>query len=83
MKANTGKSMPTTANPPLESRRISEDDMVIDWKRTELLRAGFKLTWADEIALSEEADWRQAVNLLHQGCPQDLAAQICGAVVRI
>jgi hypothetical protein len=60
----------------------SESERIYDWKMIELVDAGFKLAQAEEIANSEEADWRQAIQLVGNGCPHSLATVICGAVKR-
>ena len=54
----------------------SEIERVERWRVEELMRAGYDLLAAGQIALRSDIDLRQAIGLLAQGCPVDLAVRI-------
>lgn len=63
-----------------DDRRVplgkSEEDKIASFKLHRLLLAGYRLSYATQIAASTEADWHRAIDLLSQGCPQATAAEI-------
>lgn len=79
-KTPNRKTMPTTTDSPLVGTQTTTEERIYDWKITELRRAGFKRHFVEAIARSNEADWRQAIDLLKGGCDPFLAAVICGAL---
>jgi hypothetical protein len=54
----------------------SEIERVERWRVEELMRAGYDLLASAQIALRSDIDLRQAIGLLAQGCPVDLAVRI-------
>ena len=53
-----------------------EVDRVEQWRLASLERAGYDLESAAVLAASPEVDLHDAVMLLEQGCPVDLALRI-------
>lgn len=49
---------------------------VIDWRRSELVRAGYPSEVADEIARRGDIDLHNALALTARGCPSTLAWEI-------
>lgn len=66
--------MATTAEIPLLDE--SEAERVIRWRFEELVRAGYTLDAAIEIAVHGEVDLHLAVDLAHRGCPPETARRI-------
>jgi hypothetical protein len=58
------------------ARDVSWIDPVRDWRLEELLRAGYELEDATEIAFHLEIDLHQATDLVRRGCPSATAARI-------
>ena len=53
-----------------------ETERVARWRVEELMRAGYDPLAADQIAQRSDIDLHQAIGLLAQGCPVDLAVRI-------
>lgn len=53
-----------------------ELDRVEAWRASELLRAGYPADVALEISVRSDVDLHQAVELIGNGCPPDVAARI-------
>ena len=49
---------------------------VEEWRRAELVRAGYPADWAATLAQLPDIDLHQAVELLQSGCPVVLAIRI-------
>ncbi len=58
------------------ARDVSWIDAVREWRLEELLRAGYELEDATEIAFHLEIDLHQATDLVRRGCPSATAARI-------
>jgi len=54
----------------------SETDVVRRWRFDELLRAGYDIADAAEVALRTEIDLHWAVSLVQRGCPIATATRI-------
>ena len=54
----------------------SETDLVRRWRFDELLRAGYDIVDAAELALRTEIDLHWAVSLVQRGCPSATATRI-------
>jgi hypothetical protein len=54
----------------------SETDLVRRWRFDELLRAGYDIADAAELALRTEIDLHWAVSLVRRGCPSATARRI-------
>ena len=54
----------------------TESERVERWRAEELERAGYDPVSAAELAARNDVDLHRAVELLHSGCPVDLALQI-------
>ena len=57
-------------------RNDSETDVVRRWRFDELLRAGYDIADAAELALRTEIDLHWAVSLVQRGCPSATATRI-------
>jgi hypothetical protein len=55
---------------------VSWVDSVREWRLEELLRAGYELEDATEIAFHLEIDLHQATDLVRRGCPSATAVKI-------
>ncbi|HEY7178571.1 MAG TPA: hypothetical protein VH305_05300 [Gaiella sp.] len=64
------------ASASLEQRGSSELDRVQRWRVEELLRAGYALSDALEIAVHTEVDLHWAASLVERGCPSSTAVRI-------
>ena len=53
-----------------------ETARVARWRVEELMRAGYDPLAAEQIAQRSDIDLHQAIGLLAQGCPVDLAVRI-------
>jgi hypothetical protein len=51
-------------------------DTVREWRLEELLRAGYEVEDATEVAFHLEVDLHKAVDLVRRGCPSATAVQI-------
>jgi hypothetical protein len=56
--------------------RETELDRITSWRAEELERAGYEHRAAAKIAARHDVDLHKAVELLEQGCPSELAADI-------
>jgi hypothetical protein len=56
--------------------RETELDRITSWRAEELERAGYERRAAARIAARHDVDLHQAVELLQQGCPPELALGI-------
>jgi hypothetical protein len=54
----------------------TESDVVRRWRFDELLRAGYDIADAAELALRTEIDLHWAVSLVQRGCPSATATRI-------
>jgi hypothetical protein len=54
----------------------TEVGRVVDWRRTELERAGYHAAAASELAKRNDVDLHVAVDLIRRGCPPETALQI-------
>jgi len=54
----------------------TELDRITSWRAEELERAGYEARFATKIAARHDVDLHQAVALLQQGCPAELALDI-------
>jgi hypothetical protein len=64
--------MPTTETP----LRLTEQELVEQWRAEELERAGYPLQAAIELAARMDVDLHRAAGLLRNGCTPELALQI-------
>jgi hypothetical protein len=53
-----------------------EGDAVVDWRRTQLVRSGFPLETAADVAENDRYDLHELVELVERGCPPELALRI-------
>lgn len=65
-----------TETATVRARRTPEEARVIEWRATELVRAGYSTFDADVISIHTEIDLHRAVELPQLGCPHDLALRI-------
>lgn len=56
--------------------RSPEEARVLDWRLSELRRAGFTADQASELAAAQDVDIRLAEQLLADGCPAATAFRI-------
>jgi hypothetical protein len=54
----------------------TEDERVLRWRQSELLRAGYEERLALKLALRRHVDLHVATDLVRRGCPPDTAARI-------
>lgn len=59
-----------------ETTNRAESERVEGWRRERLERAGYAPVDAAELASRMDIDLHRAVQLVEQGCPPELAAQI-------
>jgi hypothetical protein len=64
--------MPTTETP----LRLTEQELVEQWRAEELERAGYPPQAAIELAARMDVDLHRAAGLLRNGCTPELALQI-------
>jgi hypothetical protein len=64
--------MPTTEIPV----RLTEQELVEQWRAEELERAGYPPSAAVELAARADVDLHRAAELLENGCSPELALQI-------
>ena len=60
----------------LERRELDEGDDVRRWRFDQLLRAGYDIADAADVALRTDIDLRWAVSLVQRGCPSATAVRI-------
>lgn len=53
-----------------------ERDGVVEWRRTQLLRAGFPLEVAASVAENDRYDLHRVIELVDRGCAPELALRI-------
>jgi hypothetical protein len=59
-----------------ELERERDDELVLSWRRDELLRAGYGKRAALAIALDLTIDLHVAADLIRSGCPERTALRI-------
>jgi hypothetical protein len=64
--------MPTTETPV----RLTEQELVEQWRAEELERAGYPAQAAAELAARADVDLHRAAELLAKGCTTELALKI-------
>ena len=62
--------------PTAEIHEGTELERVESWRLEELTRAGYPVEAASKIAARHDVDLHQAIDLLKQGCPPEVAVQI-------
>ena len=60
----------------LQTLEETESERIERWRAEELERAGYEPHSAAKIAVRNDIDLHQAVELLARGCPPDLALKI-------
>ena len=60
----------------VEERTLSGEDVVARWRFDELVRAGYEITDATELALRADIDLHWAIELVRRGCPSATARRI-------
>ena len=60
----------------VEQATPGEVDLVRDWRFEQLMRAGYTIPDALELALRSDIDLHWAASLVRQGCPSSTAARI-------
>jgi hypothetical protein len=60
----------------VDVRKRADDDVVRRWRFEELLRAGYTIPDALELALRKDVDLHWAASLVRRGCPSSTAARI-------
>lgn len=58
------------------ARREGEEERVLAWRESELVRAGFHPDDAFELACRPDVDLHQAIDLIARGCPPATALRI-------
>ena len=61
---------------PVEKASPGDADLVRRWRFEELLRAGYTIADALEVALRSDIDLHRATSLVRRGCPSSTAARI-------
>ena len=64
------------AGATLDERELPEVDVVRRWRFDELLRAGYDIADAAELALHLDVDLHWAASLVRRGCPSSTAVRI-------
>jgi hypothetical protein len=70
-----GKGKAMAAAPP-ERAEPEELTRIQRWRFEELMRAGYALPDALELALRTDVDLHRAASLVQQGCPSEIAVRI-------
>jgi len=60
----------------VDVRERADDDVVRRWRFEELVRAGYTIPDALELALRADIDLHWAASLVRRGCPSSTAARI-------
>ena len=60
----------------LETRRISDEELIFAWRLEQLKRAGFDTELAADLAVCVDVDLHAATELVQRGCRPELAALI-------
>ncbi len=60
----------------VKTERDLEFERVIEWRRDELMRAGYEPVAARKLAERQDVDLHLAVELLRRGCPALVALDI-------
>ena len=68
--------MTTSLEPSWSDETVRELGRILHWRREQLLEAGYAADEAERLACEPEVDLHLAVELLHRGCPRDLALEI-------
>jgi hypothetical protein len=68
-------AMSSVVAQPVRDHELAEEDLVVLWRISRLIEAGYDDTCAVEIACST-IDLHVAVGLLERGCPQEIAIRI-------
>jgi hypothetical protein len=68
-----GESM---AAAPVEKAKSGDADLVRRWRFEQLMRAGYTIPDALELALRPDIDLHWAASLVRRGCPSSTAARI-------
>ena len=58
------------------------DDQVLRWRSDQLVRSGFSLPLAAQLAGDERYDLHALIELVERGCPPDLATRILAPLER-
>jgi hypothetical protein len=58
------------------SARLVTSDPIVDWRLEQLVAAGYEADDALMLAVRSEIDLHQAVALLRNGCPVEIALKI-------
>jgi hypothetical protein len=66
----------TVVVPSWDDIQISDGDRTLLWRAEILGQAGYEDGVVPMLAMSPEVDLHLAVNLLEQGCPQEIALRI-------
>jgi hypothetical protein len=53
-----------------------DHDAVVLWRRTQLVRSGFSLPLAAQVARDERYDLHALIEFVERGCPAELAVRI-------
>ena len=53
-----------------------EEELVVNWRMTELVRAGYPDGAAFEVAMRLHIDLHEELDLMRRGCPPDTAVRI-------
>jgi hypothetical protein len=61
---------------PVEEQAPREADEVRRWRFEELVRSGYNIADARELALRTDVDLHFAISLVRRGCPSATAARI-------
>ena len=56
--------------------RNTEAEQILNWRRDELVRAGYEASAAEFLSELRHVDLHVAVGLLGRGCPPDTALEI-------
>jgi hypothetical protein len=64
------------ATAPVEKAKPPEIDLVRRWRFEQLMRAGYTIPDALEVALRHDIDLHWAASLVRRGCPSETAARI-------
>jgi hypothetical protein len=59
-----------------EPSAVPESNEVFNWRRRQLLRAGYDRPAAKQLAEEQSVDLHQAIELVRRGCPPATAVRI-------
>jgi hypothetical protein len=60
----------------VRTKKQTEHDRVVSWRREELERAGYAPTAARRLARNVAVDLHAAIDLIRNGCSPEMAARI-------